>query len=100
MLSQPLDSLDSDLDDHVPLRQVLHKKKIISSDEEDWKNKGVLNLAPVIRKGKGILCSIENGEKWYDEKITCTVMCVCTENYLCKHDIKIKNDTHILCCLI
>ncbi|XP_022340668.2 protein timeless homolog [Crassostrea virginica] len=35
MLSQPLDSLDSDLDDHVPLRQVLHKKKIISSDEED-----------------------------------------------------------------
>lgn len=35
LLTQPLDDSDSDLDDHVPLRQVLHKRKIISSDEED-----------------------------------------------------------------
>lgn len=35
LLTQPPDDSDSDLDDHVPLRQVLHKRKIISSDEED-----------------------------------------------------------------
>ncbi|XP_062584373.1 protein timeless homolog [Saccostrea cucullata] len=34
LLTQPLDDSDSDLDDHVPLRQVLRKKNVISSDEE------------------------------------------------------------------
>ncbi|XP_061179569.1 protein timeless homolog [Saccostrea echinata] len=34
LLTQPPDDSDSDLDDHVPLRQVLRKKNVISSDEE------------------------------------------------------------------